>query len=151
MASTRGLSFLLDEGDKGSPGLLVPVRQGEGSVGRNNKHMVWQNIRAILRFGHGHDGALANQLGKDALVVRRKMLDKHESHAAVGRHMLEKGPESFKAARRSDLGTGSIHSKPARPGVDFACPSLSTGAARLRGRACGTFNQGGNRTAAGCL
>ena len=76
------------------------VCYGECGVGRNDKHMVGQDLGAIHGFGHGHGRGLGQDFGEHALVVGGKVLHKHESHAAIGRHIFQEGPERFKAARR---------------------------------------------------
>lgn len=60
------------------------VQKCHVAVGRDDVSAVGRHRHAVLNFENLHSGVAANQLGEDALVVRRQMLDQHKRHAGIG-------------------------------------------------------------------
>jgi hypothetical protein len=68
------------------------------SIRQDDEHAIGRDGCTVFGFQDRHGGALADENGEDARMVGSKVLDEHETHAAICRHMLEECLEGFQAA-----------------------------------------------------
>jgi hypothetical protein len=73
---------------------------GECGVRRDDIDMIGSHRHVILGLEHRHAGGSCQQIGQDALVLRREVLDENEGHARVSWHASKKRTERRKSARR---------------------------------------------------
>ncbi len=69
-------------------------------VGRDGIDMVGLNCYLVLRLMNGHRGDPLEDIRQHAFMARVEMGDKHERHAAVGRHCFEEEFKCFKPTGR---------------------------------------------------
>jgi len=92
------------------------------AVRRDDVGTVCVDRHVVGRLTHLHARAPHHQIAEDALVGRVEVLNQHEGHAAVGRHVRKKQLECLQSAgRRTDPYDGNapaaiIGSRPA-PGL----------------------------------
>ena len=72
------------------------VQKGHVAIGRNDVGAVGLDRDAILNFKDLHAGIAPDQIGEDALVIRRQMLHQHKGHARIliGWHAGKEGLKS---------------------------------------------------------
>jgi len=66
------------------------VQDGKITIRVDDIHMIWPNRETIPRLNNRHAGGALKQLGHYALLGWIEMLDDHESHTAIGRHLFQK-------------------------------------------------------------
>jgi hypothetical protein len=81
--------------------LQVAVEQGEVAPGRDDVHAVDADLHVLLRFEDLQVRQLRDELGEDALVLGREVLDQHERHSGElpGRKAREEGLERRESTR----------------------------------------------------
>ena len=72
----------------------------QDGVRRDDVNLVRADRRPIRRGMHRHRRVAGHDRGQRAFVMRIEMLDQHERHAAVGRHLGEERLEGVEPARR---------------------------------------------------
>jgi hypothetical protein len=72
---------------------------GQGSIRWDHVDVVRRDQRLCRHLQHGHPGVPCQQRRQETLTVGGEVLDKHESHTAVRRHLREKRLEGRQAAR----------------------------------------------------
>jgi hypothetical protein len=77
-------------GGRGFGDAQATFSDGESGIWRDDVDMIGENSRAVGRLRHIHCRAVPDELGQDACVVGGKMLDQHERHPGVGRHVAKK-------------------------------------------------------------
>ncbi len=60
---------------------------GQSGIGRDHVDVVGLDRRLRRDLLHGHAGVLRQQFGQEARVVGGEVLDEHEGHAAIRRHV----------------------------------------------------------------
>jgi hypothetical protein len=73
-------------------------------AGRHRVDVSGADPNAVARLGHGHLGALGEQLRGEAFLGRIQVLDHNERQARVGRRQRQQLLDRFKAAGRSANG-----------------------------------------------
>ena len=63
---------------------------GQGGIRWDHVDVVRRDQRRCHHLQHGHAGVLRQQRRQETLAVRSEVLDEHEGHAAVRRHLREK-------------------------------------------------------------
>jgi hypothetical protein len=81
------------------PAVTAPP-EGKGCVWRNDVDGVRRDHRFVFGFNHRHRGHFADEIGEQALVIGREVLDQHEGHATVGQHIGEESLEGAQSAGR---------------------------------------------------
>src|SRR5581483_8184714 len=77
------------------------LAEGQRETGSDDINMVWLDRDAILDLNDRHGGVTAQNLGHEALMLRRQVLHDDEGHAAVGRSPVEKGFQRLDTPGRS--------------------------------------------------
>ena len=72
---------------------------GQGGIWWDHVDAVRRDQRLCRHLQHGHPGLPRQQSRQETLTVGGEVLDKHEGHAAVRRHLREKRLEGRQAAR----------------------------------------------------
>ena len=78
----------------------LPVPNGHVVLGRDEINGVGADRHFVFRLQDMHLCMLPEDIGHQALIVGREMLDDHEAQPAVGGHVLEKLLESLQPSRR---------------------------------------------------
>lgn len=68
----------------------MTIGYGQSGVGRNDKDVVWFHRNTIFSGFNRHLRMGAEQFHEQTFVLRCKVLDHYERHAAVGRHVCKK-------------------------------------------------------------
>ena len=63
-------------------------------------HAVALDAHLVFNLAHDHVGPRAQQLGHQAFMIRRQVLDQHEGHARMIRHSFEQPDERLQPTRR---------------------------------------------------
>ena len=103
------LPFFSERGQEGVDGVIdgpmdivgkqkPSVFDGHVLFGWNKVHDVGFDLHPVLRLKHHHAGVFAENLGHQAFVVGRKMLDDNERQSAVVRHSGKELLKCFQAA-----------------------------------------------------
>src|ERR1700728_4993528 len=76
----------------------MPVNQRDHRMRRWNIDSVRLNMHPVRGLDHRHGSPAAEDFRQHAFVCRRQMQNHHESHAAVGAHVIEKNTKRVDAA-----------------------------------------------------
>ena len=102
---------------------------GQGGIRRDDVDVVRLDRRLRRDLLHGHPGVPRQQFRQEARAVGGEVLDEHEGHAAVRRHLREERLEGLQAAR----GRAHTHNDTAR------CGPLCGRAASACAGVCGSW------------
>src|SRR5262249_1490259 len=78
-----------------------PVCDGHVGVWRNHIHMIRFNLHALRHLDDRHFRGLPKQFGKNAFVLRSKMLNQNKRHVGIRRQSREELFKCLESARRS--------------------------------------------------
>ena len=115
--------------------------------------LVRVDLHRVLGQMHRHRGITRDDRGQRALVVRIEVLNQHERHAAVGRHVREERLERIQTAGgrpdandqvRPVSGRRGLRRHPGRARLRLAAGRSTLGGLYLGHFGRGGFGRGGN-------